>query len=181
MSIFWNVPDNPPDEPDCLILLSYAVQDRTTPTAPTRAEIELAYRWWQRFPDVTLIMSTGDNQALGVTNAKIMADYAERLGVPRARILLEDRSRNTYENLLYSRELVAQHGYKQPTLVTLDLFTRRALATARRMGWNDLHWLSVYARGGAAYGHKRLFTSSRATTFAYEVLATMYGKFVGWT
>ena len=125
-------------------------------------------------------MSTGDNQRLGITNARVMAEYAAKLGVPRENIVEEDRSRNTYENLLYSLEIIEAERLSQPTLVTLDLYTRRAVATARKMGWRDLYWVSVFSEGQPAYGYKWLQTHSRLTIFCYEICATIYSKMVGW-
>jgi uncharacterized SAM-binding protein YcdF (DUF218 family) len=177
---YWIIPDNPPPEPDCFVIPSYALKSRTLPTQPTRAEIELAYRWWQQFPNARLIMSTGDNQGLGVTNATVMAHYAAELGVPRAYIIEEDRSRNTRENLAYSMEIIQAERLTQPTLVTLDLYTRRAVATARLLGWDDFYWLSAYAAGEPAYGYKYVQTYSRFTILCYEVAAMAYSKLVGW-
>src|SRR5512139_1436786 len=94
----WIIPDRPPIAPDCFVIPSYALKDRQTPTRPTIAEIELAARWWQRFPHAALIMCTGDNQRLGVSNGRVMAACAVRLGVPARNIIEEDRSLNTYEN-----------------------------------------------------------------------------------
>lgn len=176
----WTVPDRPPPNPDCFVLPSYAVKDRTRPNRPTMAMIDLAYAWWQRFPDAVLIMSTGDNQRLGVTNARVMADYALSLGVPAGNIIEEDRSRNSLENLLYSREIVAARGWQQPTLVCYDLHTRRTLAIADRLGWRGLHWLSARSPGEPAYGWKALQTHSRLTILLYEVGAYAYGRLAGW-
>jgi uncharacterized SAM-binding protein YcdF (DUF218 family) len=147
---------------------------------PTRREIELAFEWWKRFPQAKLIMSTGDNQRLGITNAKVMADYAVSLGLPRANVIEEDRSLNTTQNLQYSMEIIRQHNFGQPTLVTLDLYTRRAVATAWKSGWKDFHWLSVYSEGEPAYGYKWIQTYSRATLFCYELGAMIFSKMVGW-
>jgi vancomycin permeability regulator SanA len=177
---FWLAPDNPPERPDCFVIPSYAVRDRTRPTRPTCAQIELAAAWRRRFPRAQLIMSTGDNQCLGVTNARVMAEYAERLGVPRENIVEEDRSRNTWENLAYSLDVIRARGWTQPTLVTFDLYTRRAVATARKQGWQDFYWLSVYSAGEPAYGYKWLQTHSRPTIFCYELGALIYSKIVGW-
>lgn len=176
----WTVPDNPPPDPDCFVIPSYALKSRAGPTRPTRAEIELAYQWWQQFPNAVMIMSTGDNQGLGVTNAAVMSDYAVDLGVPRAFIIEEGRSRNTRENLAYSMEIIRAQGLAQPTLVTHDLYTRRAVATARALGWRDFYWLSAYAAGEPAYGYKYVQTYSRPTIFCYEVAATVFSKLVGW-
>ncbi|MFB0536475.1 MAG: YdcF family protein, partial [Anaerolineae bacterium] len=144
------------------------------------AQIELAYAWWKKFPHAKLIMSTGDNQGLGIANSTVMAEYAMRLGVPRENVIEEDRSRNTYENLLYSMEIIEKERLKQPTLVTLDLYTRRAVATARKLGWKDFYWLSVFSEGQPAYGYKWLQTYSRFTIFCYERAAMVYSKIVGW-
>lgn len=176
----WSLPDNPPSQPDCFVILSYAVKNAFTPTRPTRAEIELAYAWWQRFPHAKLIMSTGDNQGLGTTNARVMANYAVSLGIPREYIIEEDRSRNTYENLVCTAKIVQAGLFRQPTLVTLDLYTRRAVEIARKVGWVDFYWLSAFAQGEPAYGYKWLQTSSRTTIFCYEVLASIFCKLAKW-
>ena len=109
-----------------------------------------------------------------------MAEYALRLGVPRENIVEEDRSRNTWENLAYSLDMIKAQGLEQPTLVTLDLYTRRAIATARKMGWKDFYWLSVYSPGEPAYGYKWLQTHSRLTIFCYELGAMIFSKIMSW-
>jgi hypothetical protein len=177
---WWLIPDHPPAAPDAFVIPSYALKDRTLPTKPTIAQIELACQWWRKFPHTKLIMSTGDNQKLGVSNSRVMVEYATRLGVPRENLIEEDRSRNTRENLRYSMDIIEAEHFQQPTLVTLDLYTRRAVATAKRLGWKDFHWLSVYSEGEPAYGSKRWQTFSRGTIFAYELVAMLFSKIAGW-
>ena len=177
---WWRIPDHPPTAPNVFIIPSYALKDRTRPTRPTIAQIELACRWREKFPQARIIMSTGDNQGLGVTNAQVMVEYAARLNVPRENLIEEDRSRNTRENLLYSMEIIEREKLEQPTLVTLDLYTRRAVATAKKLGWQDFYWLSAFSPGEPAYGTKRFQTFSRGTIFAYELVAMLYSKIVEW-
>jgi len=176
----WTIPDNPPSNPGCFVIPSYALKDRSTPTRPTSAQIELAVEWWRRFPGSSFIMCTGDNQRLGLSNASVMATYALRLGVPAGNVIKEDQSLNTYENLYYALEIIRARNFRQPTLVTLDLYTRRAVATAWKMGWEDFYWLSVYSSGEPAYGYKRFQTHSRFTLYLYELMAMVYSKLVGW-
>jgi uncharacterized SAM-binding protein YcdF (DUF218 family) len=176
----WTIADHPPIQPDCFVIPSYALRDRTLPTLPTRAEIELAFEWWKKFPRARLILSTGDNQGLGIPNSRVMAGYAMRLGVPPENVIEEDRSHNTYTNLKYSMEIIKSLELKHPTLVTLDLYTRRALATARKQGWQDFYWLSAFSRGQPAYGYKWIQTHSRFTIFCYEAGAMLLSKLVGW-
>jgi uncharacterized SAM-binding protein YcdF (DUF218 family) len=156
------------------------LKDRSLPNKPTRAQIGLAFEWWQMFPQAKLIMSTGDNQGLGIPNSAVMADYAVGLGLPRENVIEEERSLNTHQNLRYSMEIIQQQGFKQPTLVTLDLYTRRAVATAKKQGWKDFYWLSVFSEGEPAYGYKWLQTHSRLTIFCYEVAAMAFSRIVGW-
>jgi uncharacterized SAM-binding protein YcdF (DUF218 family) len=176
----WTIPDNLPSNPDCFVIPSYALKDRFLPNKPTRAQIELAIVWWKGFPHARLIMSTGDNQGLGIPNSAVMAEYAVELGLPCEKIIEEDRSMNTYQNLRYSMEIIKQQNLKQPTLVTLDLYTRRAVATARKLGWVDFYWLSVFSEGESAYGYKWLQTHSRFMIFCYEIGAMAFSKMVGW-
>jgi len=110
----------------------------------------------------------------------VMAEYAVGHGVPRERIIEEDRSRNTYENLSFSGEIMHVRGLTRPTLVTLDLYTRRAVATARKIGWRELHWVSARSRGEPAAGWKRIQTASRLTIALYELGALAYSRLRGW-
>lgn len=172
--------DNPPSNPDCFVIPSYGLRDRFMPNKPTRAQIVLAYEWWKKFPQAKLILSTGDNQELGIANSRIMAEFAMGLGIPRESLIEEDKSRNTYQNLLYSMHITKRESMKQPTLVTLDLYTRRAVAVAKKLGRKEFYWLSVFSEGESAYGYKRLQTHSRSTILCYEIAAMAYSKIVGW-
>lgn len=170
----WCISDRLPDRTDCFIILSYAVRDRHMPVRPTRVLIEKAETLLRRFPEAIVILSTGDNQGLGRTNAAVMAEYGRRIGIPEDRIIQEGRSRNTYENLIFSQEIMQKRGLSHPTIIALDLHMRRAVAIARKLGWNDFRWISVFGRGEPAYGIKSFQTRSRATIFVYEILAWVY-------
>lgn len=146
----------------------------------TRAQIETAVSWQRRFPDAKVLFSTGDSQGLGIPDAVVMAAYARQLGLPTGAILLEERSRNTWENLAYSRQMIAELDLRQPTLVLYDLHARRVLAIARKMGWQDLYWLTAYSKGDGAHGIKWLRTFSRQVMLLYELLGMVHGRWKGW-
>jgi uncharacterized SAM-binding protein YcdF (DUF218 family) len=69
-----------------------------------------------------------------MTEAVQMRNLALEWGVPSAAILLEEQSRNTYENALYSRILLEERGLEQILLVTSAAHMRRAAACFRRQG-----------------------------------------------
>lgn len=55
-----------------------------------------------------LIMSGGQGDDEDLSEAQAMADYAVAHGIPREMILLEDQSRNTQQNMLFSKQLATQ-------------------------------------------------------------------------
>lgn len=53
-----------------------------------------------------LIMSGGKGGDEQIAEGEAMKRYALEQGIPEDRILVEDQSENTYENMLFSRQLI---------------------------------------------------------------------------
>jgi len=69
------------------------------------------------------------------TWASLMKEQAESLGIPGKKILLEDKSRSTEEDALYTKEILQQNGFKSIILVTSPYHSKRAsLIFERVMG-----------------------------------------------
>jgi uncharacterized SAM-binding protein YcdF (DUF218 family) len=169
----WTIEDNILKNSDCYLVLSYAVK-KNEPTLPTRALIVEVKKQYLKNPHAYVIMSTGDNQFLGISNARIMKDYGVKIGIPKEKIFEERISKNTYENLLYSKKILQEKKLRYPTLICLDLHSKRAVAIANKLGWSDFGWISVFSKGEGAYGYKWIQTYSRFTIFIYEIIATIY-------
>ncbi len=60
------------------------------------------------------------------TMAALMKEQAESLGIPGKKILLEDKSRSTEEDALYTKEILKKNGFKSIILVTSPYHSRRA-------------------------------------------------------
>ncbi|MDP2157801.1 MAG: YdcF family protein [Nitrospirota bacterium] len=60
------------------------------------------------------------------TWAALMKEQAESLGIPGKKILLEDKSRSTEEDALYTKEILQKNGFKSIILVTSPYHSRRA-------------------------------------------------------
>lgn len=86
-------------------------------------------------PNVKLISSGGQGPDEKVSEAYAMAQYALAQGVPAEKILLEDKSRTTYENLLYSYQL-GQQEVEDPSFlfVTNDYHVYRTSNYAKAVG-----------------------------------------------
>lgn len=84
------------------------------------------------------ILVSGGQPAIGPQTgqdaAENMTILLKMLGVPREAIWQESDSRNTYENALYSRPILAEHEVEQVLLVTSALHMPRAAAIFQKQG-----------------------------------------------
>ena len=62
------------------------------------------------------------------TPAEDMAKILSSIGVPSEAMIIEDRSRNTYENALYAKELLGEKGINKILLVTSAMHMPRSVA-----------------------------------------------------
>ena len=63
-----------------------------------------------------------------------MADYAKSLGVPQENMILEKQAVSTYHNMLYSRQVMQEHGYRSCAIVTNVWHLRKANHYAVKFG-----------------------------------------------
>lgn len=83
-----------------------------------------------------VIVSGGNLPWLGAreSEAEAMRTFLSDLSVAPESILLEERSRNTRENALYTAEIMQEHGLETILLVTSALHMPRALAAFQALG-----------------------------------------------
>lgn len=95
--------------------------------------IELAHR----YPQARILISGGGGTVFGdgVAEAPIIADYFEKIGIDRSRIIVEDRSRTTSENGLFSRELAKPREGERWLLVTSAWHMPRAVGVFEKVGF----------------------------------------------
>lgn len=64
----------------------------------------------------------------------MMVELLHEFGIPEDQLLVEDRSKNTYENALYSAEIIREHGWKRIVLVTSSMHLWRSVQFFRKHG-----------------------------------------------
>jgi uncharacterized SAM-binding protein YcdF (DUF218 family) len=85
-----------------------------------------------------LIVSGGyDYNGSKLTEAEGMGNYLLAQGVPQHAIVLEKRATNTYQNLLYSEQIMEQNGWSRAIIVTHRYHSVRALDIARYIKLQD--------------------------------------------
>lgn len=116
------------------------------------------------------------------------ADYAERalieMGIDPSRLIIENRSRNTYENAIFSKKLTPDGGQGTWILVTSAAHMPRSVGVFRKAGWNVIPWPCNYITGGEPewtnedVAISRLYFLSRT---AHEIVGMLYYRLRGWS
>lgn len=141
----------------------------------------IAVELWQRIGGKLLFV--GAPTPDGKTSAAAgMARVARQLGVPRASLLVEGKSRNTYENWKFSERLIQQYG-DRVWLITSALNMPRAMGVARRLGINAVPYPCDYRADKDVSW--RLWIPSNAAPVTleealHELLGMVWYRWRGW-
>ncbi|MCO6459426.1 MAG: YdcF family protein [Pirellulaceae bacterium] len=131
----------------------------------------LAAELYRAGPPCPILVSGGKVEASrpGPTLAAAMREFLLLQGVPDAQILVEDRSRNTYENAVESARVLRERNLRQVILVTDATHLWRAVSCFRKQQMDvlprgadyqatDFQWSlsSLVPSEGAARGMRRV-------------------------
>jgi len=114
-----------------------------------------------------LVIPTGGRMAWepdAVPQAELAAQLLEEWGVPRAAIVPEPRSRTTWEDARYARELLDARGIHEVLLVTSALHMERALASFEAAGVRAIPAPTDFEAAAPASGLLGWLPSVRALT-----------------
>ncbi len=119
-------------KPGQLIILGYQLQhEQISGTLALR--LDRARILAEQFPDAGIILS-GGRPVAGPSEADVMAEYLEDAGIARGRMILEDSSGSSYENMVRCRELWDRDGCPETWAVTSSFHALRAYGSAKAAG-----------------------------------------------
>jgi uncharacterized SAM-binding protein YcdF (DUF218 family) len=128
--------------PDGIIVLGSAIdaelsQARGATVLTDNAErVTGIARLARAYPKARIVYSSGNGSLFGgPAEADYVIPLLESFGVPAARVTLERRSRNTYENALFSKALLQPKPGERWLLVTSARHMPRAVGCFRRVGF----------------------------------------------
>ena len=129
---------------DYVIVLGAQVKG-TALSKALKNRLDTAYDYLIDNKNTKIIVSGGQGYGEDITEAKAMKEYLISKEINAARILMEDKSTNTHENLLYSKELLPK-GCQGIVIVTNRFHVFRAVSIAKKLGLENVKCLGAPTR-----------------------------------
>ncbi|PGH85543.1 hypothetical protein CN896_07520 [Bacillus thuringiensis] len=125
-----------------IVLGSGLINDKVPPLLASRINKAIDFYWKQAAVNTppTIIFSGGQGPDEGLPEAEAMQNYAVEKGIPIEHTVQENRSVNTYQNMLFSKEIMDSlkpEGKYKSIFTTNNFHLFRAGIYARQAGLNS--------------------------------------------
>jgi uncharacterized SAM-binding protein YcdF (DUF218 family) len=119
---------------DAAIVLGAALwSDKPSPGLKER--LDRAFLLYKEGKTDKLILTGGyDLNGSKLTEAEGMRNYLVSLGVPKEKLLLENKATSTYENMVFSKEIIDREKLHSILIVTHDYHSSRSKEIAQYVG-----------------------------------------------
>ena len=125
----------PPTPREYVIVLGAHVR-HSGPSRALALRLDKAYEYAANYPNTILIVSGGQGSNEPCAESFIMKQYLTEKGLPEDRILEENQSKNTRENLTFSKAMIPQGA--SVGIVSNGFHICRALHLAKTLGYEDV-------------------------------------------
>lgn len=126
---------------DYIIVLGAQVRGRE-PSYNLARRLDVAYGYLMENEDTLVILSGGKGPGEEISEAQAMAEYLLEKGIPAERMILEDQSRNTDENIRFSKEK-AELEHASVVVATSNFHVFRGVMIARKQGLTQVEGLGA--------------------------------------
>lgn len=125
---------NRPPQNTTAVVLGCSVKG-TKPSRVLEERLEAAFEYLTENEAAMAVLSGGKGEDEGISEAQCMYEYLTAKGIDGNRLLLEDASTNTRENLLYCKRILKEQGLGEKiTIVTSEFHEYRANDMAEKLG-----------------------------------------------
>ncbi len=131
------------DEPvKNVIVLGMALEDGK-PNKDLINRVDTAYRYAEKNPEATLIVTGGNKGENGKTEADVMRELLVERGLPESRIITEDEAVDTVANF---ENVAKKIGTMEPVMIVSSSYhLLRACGIAKKKGFEDIRRLPARA------------------------------------
>ena len=120
--------------------LSCAMGD--VPSKALELRLKAALKYARENEDTTLILSGGQGFGEDITEAKCMENYLTAHGISQERLVLEEKSTSTKENLKFSDELTGC-SKKNTGILSNNFHVYRAVKLAEKLGYKHPYGIAA--------------------------------------
>ncbi|MBE4909646.1 YdcF family protein [Bacillus luteolus] len=125
--------EQPPDGVDYMIVLGARLHGEDMSLALYH-RVQVALEYLKSNPNTNVVVSGGQGPGEDITEAEAMARFFKENGIEDERIIMEDRSTSTFENLKFSKEVLGSE-VDEVVIVSNDFHLFRAKIIANRQGF----------------------------------------------
>ncbi len=104
--------DNVTYEEDAIIVLGAAVRGEEI-SGSLQKRLDAAIAYYEKNPDVVIVVTGGQGPQEDITEALAMERYLMANGIPQDKIIKEEQATSTYENFMFSKELLDEYFSEQ--------------------------------------------------------------------
>ena len=120
---------------DYIVVLGCQVKG-TKPSKALKDRLDTAKEYMQGNPETIAVLSGGQGKMEEISEAECMRRYLEKAGISRERLILEQRSTTTRQNLRYSRRYM-DYQHDEIGIITNNFHVYRGCVYAKRAGFKN--------------------------------------------
>lgn len=159
------VPDNYPNY--TLVVLGCAAHG-DKPSWMLTDRLEKAYSVLEENPDIICVVTGGKGNDEQYSEAYVMKKYLVEKGISPSRIITEEASESTEENLLYTKNIIELNGLSKNIVIVTDRFHElRARIWAEKWGFENIYAACCETRPYLVIGYwfREMFGLARLYVF----------------
>lgn len=119
------------------IVLGAKINAGGVPSKALKYRLDAAYEYAMKYPHIQLILSGGQGADEDMPEAVAMKNYLLKLGLAENRLIVENQSTSTYENIKFSSAKIPLNE-KKITIISNDFHLARAKMIAANLGFNEV-------------------------------------------
>ena len=125
---------------DYIIVLGAGLDNGRTPNFILQERLDAAIECIHENPTQYIVLSGGQGADEYLPESQAMSEYLQERGIDKEKIIEEDKSKDTNENLKYSKEKIEEHSHKSldevsVKIVTADFHAFRSSILAKKNGY----------------------------------------------
>jgi len=139
-ALIISYPKHSEKQADYIIVLGAGLDEGRTPNLILQERLDAAIKYIDENPNEYVVLSGGQGADEYVPEAQAMSEYMQERGIDKEKIIIEDKSTDTNENLKFSKEKIEEHSHKplaesRVKIVTTDYHAFRSSILAKKNGY----------------------------------------------